>query len=169
MALLVVGSCRPRRDLSGYTVEDAKANLLSVVNLGDVKHERQLKGGFHQIEEKAWRWTEPKFSVELKAPFAGQKIGAVLVVKGAAPDILLMKTGPITLSAALNGVGLGEQRFDKAGPVELRLDVAAAALRAETLIVEVTAKPGLPPGSFPGDGRALGLIVSSVGFERKQM
>ncbi len=168
-AAISVCGCRPRRDLSQYTVEDAKANLLPEVNLGNPAHASQLKSGFHQVEEGAWRWTEPNFVVELKAPFAGQKIGATLVVKGAAPDILIMKTGPITLSAKLNGFDLGSARFEKAGPVELRLDVPAQAMRAETLLVEITSSPGLPPGSFPGDGRSLGLIVSSVGFERKSL
>jgi hypothetical protein len=162
-------ACRPRRDLSQYTVEDAKANLLPEVNLGNPAHASQLKSGFHQVEEGAWRWTEPKFVVELKAPFAGQKIGATLVVKGAAPDILIMKTGPITLSAKLNGVALGQMTYSKAGPVELRLDVPAQSMRADTLLVEIDSSPGLPPGSFPGDGRSLGLIVSSVGFERKSI
>jgi hypothetical protein len=166
---LVIAACRPRRDLSPYTIEDQKANLLPEVNLGNPAHAPQLKAGFHQVEEGAWRWTEPKFSVELKAPFAGQKIGATLVVKGAAPDILILKTGPITLEAKLNGTSLGKATYPKAGPVELRLDVPANLLRAETLIVEVTSTPGLPPGSFPGDGRALGLIVSSIGFERKSI
>lgn len=167
--LSVVAGCRPRRDLSQYTVEDAKANLLPEVQLGNPAHAGQLKSGFHQVEEGAWRWTEPKFVVELKAPFAAQKIGATLVVKGAAPDILLMKTGPITLSAKLNGTELGKATYPKAGPVELRLDVPAQLMRAETLLVEVNSTPGLPPGSFPGDGRSLGLIVSSVGFERKAL
>lgn len=165
----LVWGCRPRRDLSQYTAEDAKANLLPEVNLGDPSQAGQLKSGFHQIEEGAWRWTEPKFVVELKAPFAAQKIGATLVLKGVAPDVLILKTGPITVSAKLNGAELGKARFEKAGPVELRLDVAPQLMRAETLLVEISSEPGLPPGSFPGDGRSLGLIVSSVGFERKAL
>lgn len=166
---VVVAGCRPRRDLSQYTVEDAKANLLPEVNVGNAAHAAQLKSGFHQIEEGAWRWTEPKFVVELKPPFASQKIGATLVVKGSAPDVLIMKTGPITVSAKVNGTEVGKANYPKAGPVELRLDVPAQLMRAETLLVEVTSTPGLPPGSFPGDGRSLGFIVASVGFERKSL
>ncbi len=164
-----VAGCRPRRDLSQYTVEDAKANLLPEVNLGDPAQAGQLKSGFHAIEEGAWRWTEPKFVVELKAPFAAQKIGATLVVKGSAPDVLILKTGPITVSAKVNGTEVGKATYPKAGPVELRLDVPPQVMRAETLLVEVSSAPGLPPGSFPGDGRSLGLIVSSIGFERKAL
>jgi hypothetical protein len=167
---LAVSACRPRRDLSQYTIEDQKANLLSELNLGNPAHAVQLKSGFHQIEENAWRWTEPKFTVELKAPFAGQKVGATLLLAAAVPDILILKSnGPVTIAAKLNGAPLGQQTYPKAGPVDFRADVPAAMLRADTLLVEFTITPGLAPNSFPGDGRALGLIVSKVALEKKTL
>lgn len=167
LAPVVAASCRPRRDLSQYTIEDYKANLLSALDLGNPDHGAQLKAGFHQIEEKAWRWTEPQFKVELKAPFAGQKAGATLILKGVIPEIVVLRTGPVTIGAKLNSKELGQATYAKAGEIEFRQDVAAALLRADELMVEFTVSPGLPPNTFPGDGRALGLIVSHIELEKK--
>jgi hypothetical protein len=164
---LAVSSCRPRRDLSQYTIEDYKANLLSEIQLGNPEHGPQLKSGFHQIEEGSWRWTEPEFSVELKAPFAGQKAGATLYVKAVLPEVILLKTGPVTCKARVNSTELGQHTYPKAGEIDFRLEVPPAALRAEELIFTFTVSPGLPPNSFPGDGRALGWIVSAIGLEKK--
>ncbi len=170
LSFTLLPACRPRRDLSSYTAEDAKAALLTEVNLGDPQHAPQLKSGFHQIEENSWRWTEPKFTVELKAPFAAQRVGAILRLKANAPEILILKTNsPITISAKLNGAPLGQATYPKAGLIDFALDVPATALRADTLLFEYTVAPGLPPNAFPGDGRSLGLIVSAIALEKKPL
>ena len=62
------------------TVEEAPSapKLLSAVNMGDPKAEKQLLNGFYAIEANAWRWTAKDFSVALRPPPAAAAQGATL-------------------------------------------------------------------------------------------
>jgi hypothetical protein len=168
VALVLVSSCRPRRDLSQYTQEDPKSALVSHVVVGNPKVAAQLKSGFHHVEEGGWRWAARKFVVELRAPFASQKLGASLTLKGSLPEILFSKTGPVQISAKLNQTELPKQQFTKAGDLLYRVDVPAAALSADEILVEITADKALPPNTFPNDGRELALIVTSISLDTKK-
>jgi len=168
VALLLITSCRPKRDLSQYTQEDPKSGLVSNLNVGNPKHATQIKSGFHQVEEGGWRWVSGKFVVELRPPFASQKLGATLTLKGNLPEILFSKTGPIHLSAKLNQTELPKLQFTKVGDLLYQVDVPAAALSADQILVEFTADKSLPPNTFPNDGRELALIVTSISLDTKK-
>ncbi len=168
VALLLVTSCRPRRDLSQYTQEDPKSSLSSQLTLGNPKFAGQLKSGFHEVEEGGWRWVAGKFVVELRPPFASQKLGATLTLKGNLPEILFSKTGPIQLSAKLNQTQLPKLQFKKVGDLLYQVDVPAFALAADQILVEFTADKFLPPNTFPNDGRELALIVTSISLDTKK-
>jgi len=166
-ALLLITSCRPR-DLSQYTVEDPKSKLTARVKAGNPAHAGQLKDGFHQIEEGGWRWATHKFTLELRAPFASQKLGATLELYGNIPEIVTTRTGPIQITAKLNSLQLPAQSFKTAGDFMYKVDVPPAALSADQILVEFTTDKFLPPNSFPNDGRELALIVSSISLETKK-
>jgi hypothetical protein len=168
VCLLIATSCRPRRDLSQYTQEDPKSQLTSNVSVANPKHEAQLKSGFHQLEQGGWRWVSGKFVVELRAPFASPKLGAVLTLTGNLPDILFAKTGPIVLNAKLNNTPLPAQPFKAAGEVVYKVNVPAQALAADQILVEFSTDKPLAPNTFPNDGRELALIVSSISLETKK-
>ncbi len=167
-ALLLVTACRPRRDLSQYTVEDPKSALSTRIEIGNPRHAAQLKSGFHQIEEGGWRWAESRFTVELRAPFASQKTGARLVLKGNRPEVLTSRTGPVRLSAKLNETELASQSFAQDGEFTYTVEVPRAALSADSILVHFTTDKSLPPGTFPNDGRELALIVTSICLESIQ-
>ena len=167
-ALLLVTGCRPNRDLSQYTQEDPNSQLVATLPIGNPKFEAQLKSGFHQIEEGGWRWAASKFVVELKAPFASQKVGATLTLKGSFPEVLYSKTGPVQLSAKLNTTALPALSVKQAGDFVYQAEVPAKAFSAEHTIIEFTTDKFLPPNTFPNDGRELALIVTSISLETKK-
>lgn len=168
LALLLMASCRPKRDLSQYVEEDPASLLSPSVALGNPATEAQVKSGFHQVEEGRWRWASSRFSVQLKPPFGSQKQGATLTLKGSLPEILLSKTGPISLSAQVNKTALPPMTFKQAGELLYRADVPSAALLGSPIIVSFVTDKSLPPNTFPGDGRELALIVSSITLETKK-
>lgn len=168
VCLLVMASCRPRRDLSQYTQEDPKSQLTSNVSMANAKHEAQLKSGFHQLEEGGWRWVAGKFVVELRAPFASPKLGAVLTLNGNLPEILFARMGPVALTAKLNNTILPTQAYKVAGEVVYKVDVPPQALAAEQILVEFSTDKPLAPNTFPNDGRELALIVSSISLETRK-
>ena len=104
----------------------------------------------------------------MRPPFASQKLGATLTLKGNLPEILFSKTGPIHLSAKLNQTELPKLQFTKVGDLLYQVDVPAAALSADQILVEFTADKSLPPNTFPNDGRELALIVTSISLDTKK-
>lgn len=168
VALLLITSCRPKRDLSQYTQEDPKSGLVSNLIVGNPKLAAQIKSGFHQVEEGGWRWVAGKFVVELRPPFASQKLGATLTLKGSLPEVLFAKTGPIHLRAKLNQTELPKLEFTKVGDFLYQVDVPASALSSDQILVEFTADKSLPPNTFPNDGRELALIVTSISLDTKK-
>lgn len=167
-ALLVCCACRQDRDLSQYTVEDPKSSLTSVIEAGNPRHASQLIAGFYQIEEGRWRWASNKMQVELRPPFASQKLGAKLGLYGNLPDIVVGRIGSISIRARLNGLELPAQTFAKPGDFYYLVEVPPTALATEKILVEFTTDKALPPNTFPNDGRELALIVSSISLETKK-
>jgi hypothetical protein len=165
VALLLVTGCRPRRDLSQYTVEDPKSALLARLEMGNAAHAKQFKGGFHQIEEGGWRWTERKFAVELRQPFAGAKLGATLTLRGSLPEVVLAKTGPVKLQARVGDLKLAELPLSAAGEFVYTAAVPRSALSADSVVVEFETDKALPPGAMANDGRELALIVTQISLE----
>ncbi len=168
IGLLLLGSCRPRRDLSQYVQEDPKSNLVSRLRVADPKYASQILEGFFQVEEGGWRWVTNKFKVELRPPFASQKLGARLELKANLPDVVFSRTGPITLSAKLNQTVLPSQTFKSTGEVLYAVDVPPAAMAADQIVVEFSTDKFLPPNTFPNDGRQLAFIVTAISLDTKK-
>jgi hypothetical protein len=167
LASLLILGCRPNRDLSQYVQEDPNANITARLSMADAKHESQLKEGFHNLEENRWRWAAGTFKVELRTPFASQKQGATLKLQANLPEIVLAKTGPIQLTARIQGTSFQQTQYKQAGPLLFSAEVPAALCNADSVLVEFSTSKSLPPNTFPGDGRELALIIESITLETK--
>ncbi len=160
LGLLVTG-CQ-KRPATPATVE-GPAPLASVVRTADPAQASQLIAGFHQIEQSAWRWTAHEFSADLRPPVGSAAKGAMLTLQFALPEAVFAKTGPVTVSAKVNGSPVTPQRFDKTGPQSYSAAVPASALTGETVRAEFAIDKFLAAGEV--DQRELAVIVSSVGLE----
>jgi hypothetical protein len=87
------------------------------------------------------------------------------VAKLTIPPPLIEKLKDVTFNTSVNGVRLKTMTYTSAGSVTLRLDVPATAFEREPAQVEFILDTVLPPRA--GDQRELGVIASSIGFERK--
>jgi hypothetical protein len=165
--LILLAGCK--RQPVAPTVIDEPPLLAQTIEMGNLDHAKQLGRGFYAIEDGAWRWTQGKFSVRLRAPLQAGTRGATLVVKGSIPPALIGKLKDVTLTSVVNGVRLRTFHYERAGGVVVRLDVPAKAFPpgSETNPAEVdfVLDKVLPPQ--PGDQRELGWIVTAIGFERK--
>lgn len=161
-------ACRKDRDLSQYTVEDKTPRLATLIQMSDPKAAPQVKEGFHQLEDNSWRWTEGRFSVDLRPPFGAVQSGAVLRLKGSLPDLLFSKTGPVTLQALIGQTRLTGVTLRQAGDANYETLVPAALLDQDPVRVTFVLDKFLKPNTLPGDGRELGLIVTEIGWETKK-
>ena len=155
----------PRESVSQADLATHSERVASMIQVADPRTKLHLTKGFHDVEHDAWRWTEGSFSAAVRPPMgAGQK-GALLVLKFAIPDLVIQKLKSIRLSASVNGLALPPQEYTKPGDYTYSRDVPPAALAAPAVSVDFTLDKVLPP--TPVDGRALGVVVSAIGFEAK--
>jgi hypothetical protein len=69
-----------------------------------------------------------------------------------------------TLTASVGGVELAAETYTTSGAKEYRREVPASALNKDFVDASFVLDKYL---KLPGDGRQLGVIVQSVGFEAK--
>ncbi len=168
-ALIALGwiaapACK-RQSTSPPAVETAQPGpLLSVVTVSDPAGSAQLVKGFYALEGNAWRWTARKFSVALKPPPGADQNGARLSMKLTVPEGGFKQTGPITVSASVNGLALTPEAYSQPGDYTYTRDVPAAALKGDAVAVDFSADKGFTP---PGDARDLALIAVSIGLQPK--
>lgn len=146
-------------------MEEATPKLLTSINMGDPKGEKQLLSGFYSIESNAWRWTGKDFSVNLRPPAGSAAQGATLVFALSVPQVVIDKLHSITLTAAANGAALAPETYSQEGQVEYKRDLPAAALNGDTVRVDFHLDKVMPPAN--GDVRQLGVIARSVALEVK--
>ena len=133
--------------------------------MADARSSQQLLKGWHNVEQNAWRWTEGKFSVLLRAPRSAATEGAVLQFKFAMPDAVIGKLKKVTLSAKVNNTALEPETFTQAGEFTYSRQVPAQALKGDSVQVDFALDQFLPPGTV--DARELGVIAMMVGLEPK--
>jgi len=162
---LFLGGCRKRERVKVDLTDEGTGQLSSFVHAADPRASIQFVKGFHDIEMNSWRWTMGKFSVTLRPPKDAATKGAVLQLKMSVPDTIIERLKSVSLTAAVNGQKLPPETFSKPGEYVFSRDVPAAALTADSAVVDFTLDKFLPPGQV--DQRELGIVVSSVGFEPK--
>jgi hypothetical protein len=165
VALLTIALAGCSRQPPAAQVIDEPPGLEQTVVMGNLNHAKQLTRGFYAIEEGAWRWTKGKFSVVLAPPLQAGSKGATLVARITIPPALIEKLSDVTFNTSVNGLRLKTATYDKPGSVNMRLDVPAKAFEREPATVDFVLDKVLPPRA--GDQRELGVIASSIGFERK--
>ena len=131
------------------------ASFRCQVDAGDPRFATRLGAGWYR-EEKGFRWMSKRADVILGGP---ETPGKVLVAKGYAPAAL-MKAGPLTLTASLDGERLGTLTIPEAGKLfELRFPLPASAAGKYSVRVELEVNRTFTP---PGDVRALGLTFGRL-------
>jgi hypothetical protein len=100
-----------------------------------------------------------RFSVLLKPP-ANVVSGARVVARLNVPEAILSQTGPITLTATLNGASIGSQTWSSSGEYTFEAPVPAAALGPDPVTIDFALDKYLPAGK--AETRELGLIVTSI-------
>jgi|SRR5579884_1603937 len=146
------------------TIEEAP-RLASYIRVADPAVSDQLIRGFHSVEENSWRWTGKTFAVTLAPPPNAAADGAWLLVNVDVPDVLIQKMKSITLSAKVEEAELEPETFTTPGAHQYRRAVPASAFSKDIVNADFTLDKVLPP--LAGDGRVLGIVVTSLGLERK--
>jgi hypothetical protein len=162
-ALLLAG-CKNGAVRVQQTVEEAP-QLPPSVGMGDPKSAAQLVSGFHAIEDNAWRWTQKQFSVKLGRPLGAARTGGVLSLSLSVPPVVIEKSGPVTLTASIDGTDLAPQTYSKPGADTYKRDVPANLLAGDPVRVDFRLDKVMPPAG--GDVRELGIVVLSAGLEAK--
>ncbi len=160
--LLAPAGCKRKR----RTEEQPEATpgaLLSDVRMADNRAAVQLAKGFYDPEGNAWRWTQKRFTVVLAPPPGAARRGARLVFHFTLPSVLIAKTGPVTLAAAISGQQLAPGTYSSAGDYVYERDVPATLLGAPAVSVDFETDKALPPTGT--DQRELGLVATSVALQ----
>jgi hypothetical protein len=142
----------------------ATEEIDSKVLTGDPRYGNQLEG-FNQIEPGGWRWTTRAFAMTLRAPGGSGQAGARLTLQLYIPESSIQKLGPMTLTARLGDVLVGAETFTTAGDHTFARDLEPGWLKAGANRVAFVLDKFVPPGS--GDGRELGVVVSSASLEAR--
>jgi len=109
----------------------------------------KLLEGWHPLEQNSFRWTERRFSIELRrAPSAA--FSALRF------DFRLAAPGPVTLSAAVNGIAVPPATFVEEGNQSYPIQVPREALATSPIRFDFTVDKCLPAGL---DERELALLV----------
>lgn len=164
-ALVLAASSCNRQPAKVETIEIEQPELSSLVSAGDPAHSVQFVQGFYDIEQGSWRWSRGKFSITLQAPGGAAQKGATLELKFVLPGAVLTKTGPIAMSASLDGNALPPEKFDKEGPQIFRRDIPAALFRGPSVNIEFSLDKFLAAGTV--EERELGVIVQTAALMAK--
>lgn len=164
LAIMLAGAACKRQTPAPVLIEEPP-RLAQTVAMGNLDHAKQLTRGFYAVEDNAWRWTQGKFSCVLSPPVQAPARGATLVVRMTIPPPLIEKLNDVTLNVAVNGVRLKTVSYTKPGSQTLKLEVPPTAFKSDPAAVDFVLDKVLPPR--PEDQRELGIIVTSIGFERK--
>jgi hypothetical protein len=160
--------CSPEKKVPvKETVEEAPSapKLLTAVNMGDPKGEKQLLSGFFAIEANAWRWTGKNFSVTLRPPTGSAAQGAILDFALSVPQTAIDKLHSVTLSATVNGTALPPETYSHEGQAEYKRELAPSLLAGDSVRVDFHLDKAMPPAN--GDMRELGVVARGVALEAK--
>lgn len=160
--LLLLGGCHSK-DRVHVETDEGPPRMAAMLTMADEKSSPQLLEGFYGLEDKQWRWTAGHFSVLLSTPPLGSRDGAVLKVQLSIPKPLIDRVKTTTLTAEIAGTKLSPESFTQAGSFVFVRDIPAKLLQDDSVRVDFSLDRFLPSGTV--DGRELGLVVTSVGFE----
>jgi|SRR5271165_375704 len=162
--LALTAACRRPDPLRLQPTIEEPPTLSSVIRTADAATASQLLRGFYPVEQNAWRWSAPKFSVVLGAPLSASRSGARLVLKFnlIAAEIASLKR--LTLSATAANARLSPETYIASGEQEYRRDVPPAVFSDANINVNFSLDKFFKTEQ---DERQLGLIVTSIALEAK--
>jgi 2-polyprenyl-3-methyl-5-hydroxy-6-metoxy-1,4-benzoquinol methylase len=114
--------------------KDQRAFCLLRSKLPDPWSGCDLDGGWHDMENGSWRWTERSFGVRLPAPGA---MPATLRLRFTLPEAVLRETGPLRLAATLDGEGLPAREYTTAGEHVYEQPVRGSSQRGASVRFEL--------------------------------
>lgn len=162
LAVIVLAgpACRSRKQTG--EMEDAPG-MVSVLPMNDPHTQHQLVSGFYGLESGVWRWTGPKFSVNLLPPPQSATRGCKLILKLVIPEPVIKNLNSVTLSAKVGDTSLAPETYNHTGDYSYTRDVPSSALGANSVRVDFWLDKFLPPSG--DDKRQLGIIVNQVRFD----
>ena len=111
----------------------------------------QLLEGWHPLEQNSFRWTERRFSIQIRRPH-------LIRFSTLRFDFRLTMPGPVTLSAKVNGTATAPATFSTAGEQSYSIELPGAAMKARSIRVDFEASTCLAAGAL--DERELALLVA---------
>jgi hypothetical protein len=157
---LVVDSNQPPPELPGAKPPE----MLSYLQLGDIRSRAQLVSGWYAIEDGAWRWMAPEAEATLR-PLPDQAVQFELQLFFP-PDFMRRAGSPVTVSVILNGKPFTSAMYFEPGGHTLAKRVPPELLGElftwPTTHVSIRVNPYIPPNAT--DQRALGAVVQGLGF-----
>jgi hypothetical protein len=157
---LVVDSNQPPPELPGAKPPE----MLSYLQLGDIRSRAQLVSGWYAIEDGAWRWMAPEAEATLR-PLPDQAVQFELQLFFP-PDFMRRAGSPVTVSVILNGKPFTSAMYFEPGGHTLAKRVPPELLGElftwPTTRVSIRVNPYVPPNAT--DQRALGAVVQGLGF-----
>jgi hypothetical protein len=163
--VMMSGPACKRRAAKVETIETTSDGLSTAVHMGNPNEAIHLVKGFYDIEQGAWRWTRSQFAITLLAPKNAAERGATLEFKLTLPEAVFSRTGPVTLSAVIDGYALPPLTMDKVGNHVYEREIPASAFRTETATVEFSLDKFLASGVV--EERELGVIALSAALLAK--
>lgn len=139
------------------------AGRSTTFSMRDVDAANQLAGGIYGLENNAWRWTAGDFGFVLATPRGASAHGAHLMFAFNIPDVIFRRTGPITLSAYVNGAEVGAKTYAAAGSQNFSAIVPPELLSQTPVGVDFHLDKSIARGVL--EGRELGVIADRVGLE----
>lgn len=152
---MVLDSNQPALELPG-----AKPELMSYLNLGDIRSRPQLVSGWYAIEDGAWRWMAPEAEATLRPPLDGPVQFELQLFFP--PDFMRRAGSPVTVSVMLDGKPFTKAIYYEPGGHRLAKLVPRELLTWPTTSVSISVNPAMPPTG--SDQRELGAVVQGLGF-----
>ena len=165
LAGLTLSGCRREERARLRATEEEAPMLASIVHVADPRTSAQLLKGFHDVEQNSWRRTKGKFAVALRPPLGAIQLGAILTVKLAVPEPVIVGLRRVTLSATVGGVALPPETYALPGEYTFSREVPAGALSGDSVTVQFSLDKTMPAGEV--DRRELGIVVTTVGLQPK--
>lgn len=118
---------------------------------------RAVRGFYDGSDE--WKWTERTFAVSLDPP---QGDSTILEMDFGVPPELLRQVPAVTITAKVNGLEVGKQKYDTEGRYTFMRRVPPQALRQRPALVEFELDKAAKDTEH---GRDIGVIVVSAGLK----
>lgn len=114
------------------------------------RYSLQFLEGWYPLEQNSFRWTERRFAIQIKRPLLYNPAALRFTFRLTFP-------GPMTISAAVNGIPVPPETFAGEGEHHFTIALPRNALDVSPMRVDFTADKCASPGTL--DERELALLV----------